>query len=647
MNNEFDIPQQKRDINELNGNGISVGSLPFLNDYLQHTSATSGVLPAYWSKYRDAALVDFVQGNFAAASATQAMVKKVKAMKFKSVPLDPDDDANVQQSKISQQVLDDNWPNVGEQFLSDVFNTDNGGFMLIDGKGAYSTALRPTELVGTGFYTYPTGLTALDSLRVQRTGHATWPLLYQRPKDDKFIKIHRSRAMFFSDAPSSRAKMLGVGFCPISRALEMLELGNAAVNIELESYGDRPMRQIWVGLGWHPKHKEGMSESLNEQYQRSNELGHKHYTRPPLIMINDPDAKMPQAMELNQFPEGYDRARTLDDVFYALALAFDMDISEFWRSGSVGRTAATAEIEDKKSSGKLPAWFLGMMTYNLNKWFAPDNCYFIHDFVDAQEDKLEAEIEGMRISNLSTAVNSGLMSVEVAQQKLAFDYEIITIQQYEEEQQRTEERQAKAEEIAQQQPPEDEETEDDEEDEEVKKSTSGTQFESQLETITEQLVDGEITESDYNDALGALIAGFGLRAFQEGSNTVTPTAEQQAVIDAETQSMIENGTITASIIAALALARAEQRKAINSIFNNQIPKYVNNIEWFNQLGIVNNLALGLLQWRITVGKDNCTTCLGFNGQMKTGQQWQDGGLLPRSRGLACKGYHCGCGLVAV
>jgi hypothetical protein len=49
-----------------------------------------------------------------------------------------------------------------------------------------------------------------------------------------------------------------------------------------------------------------------------------------------------------------------------------------------------------------------------------------------------------------------------------------------------------------------------------------------------------------------------------------------------------------------------------------------------------------LQWIYTPDKDHCGDCLRLNGQVHTATEWRASGFMPRSIGLECKGFHCGC-----
>jgi len=48
------------------------------------------------------------------------------------------------------------------------------------------------------------------------------------------------------------------------------------------------------------------------------------------------------------------------------------------------------------------------------------------------------------------------------------------------------------------------------------------------------------------------------------------------------------------------------------------------------------------RWEIDPTKDNCFDCLSLDGLVKSGDEWFNSGVYPRSRRLECKGFYCGC-----
>lgn len=51
-----------------------------------------------------------------------------------------------------------------------------------------------------------------------------------------------------------------------------------------------------------------------------------------------------------------------------------------------------------------------------------------------------------------------------------------------------------------------------------------------------------------------------------------------------------------------------------------------------------------LEWVLGATEQHCTSCLALNGKVKRASEWDDYGILPRSRELECKGYNCDCEL---
>lgn len=70
--------------------------------------------------------------------------------------------------------------------------------------------------------------------------------------------------------------------------------------------------------------------------------------------------------------------------------------------------------------------------------------------------------------------------------------------------------------------------------------------------------------------------------------------------------------------------------------------------WINRYGEVRSLAMQLackdqkLEWIIDPAKESCADCLKYAGRVYRASTWQSAGLAPKSAGLACGGFRCGC-----
>ena len=81
--------------------------------------------------------------------------------------------------------------------------------------------------------------------------------------------------------------------------------------------------------------------------------------------------------------------------------------------------------------------------------------------------------------------------------------------------------------------------------------------------------------------------------------------------------------------------------------------------WANRYMDVRNRAMvlvgkrtgALLRWDFGGTEKHCTDCAGYNGTVRTAEEWDDlyrmQGHKPQSRELECKGYNCDCSLNVV
>ena len=72
---------------------------------------------------------------------------------------------------------------------------------------------------------------------------------------------------------------------------------------------------------------------------------------------------------------------------------------------------------------------------------------------------------------------------------------------------------------------------------------------------------------------------------------------------------------------------------------------------YEELAKVANFEDELYKWVYDPAKEHCSDCEGMNGQVKTGAEWlqlrREKGIFPKSNGLSCRGYYCGCRLAKV
>ena len=174
-------------------------------------------LPAWWSPKRDKQLRKFWKKSDHLSGAIYAMESKMTAIPRRVVARDQSVKEHIEQAKYMTEVVEkgaqfgEGWEVFFGRFVEDLLTQDNGVFGEIIGDGPKSG-----PVIGA-----PISVAHLDSDRCTRTGNIDYPVVF-RDTDGKKYKLHYSRVMFMSQMSSPIKEMYGVGFCAVSRAVNVV-----------------------------------------------------------------------------------------------------------------------------------------------------------------------------------------------------------------------------------------------------------------------------------------------------------------------------------------------------------------------------------------------------------------------------------------
>lgn len=194
-------------------------------------------------------------------------------------------------------------------------------------------------------------LYTLDSTKCYLTGKPTTPLAYEGTKDpwrpEDFFRV--------TSLASFREDQRGLGFCAVSRCLEMAKIMIAVYQHDQEMLGARAPKGLLLlkGVGqeqWNTA-MAARTEELNAREQE--------WFGSVAVLASETDDVDAKLFALSQLPAGFDIEVTTKLIMYAYALAFGYDPIEFWpvEAGSLGRGKET-EIQHQKATGKGAADFM-------------------------------------------------------------------------------------------------------------------------------------------------------------------------------------------------------------------------------------------------------------------------------------------------
>ena len=158
-----------------------------------------------------------------------------------------------------------------------------------------------------------------------RTGDPEFPIIYQ-DTDGKRYKMHYTRVAFSSQMPSPSATMNGVGFCAVSRCINIAQNILDILVYKQEKLGSRPQRSIMVTSGGLDPDVVRSAFIQAESQMQAQQL--RRYSKTVVIGHEDmPDAKL-DLIDLASLPDGFDERESIILGMAAIALAFGMDARE-------------------------------------------------------------------------------------------------------------------------------------------------------------------------------------------------------------------------------------------------------------------------------------------------------------------------------
>ena len=374
-------------------------------------------IPGWWSPTRDVALRAFWKESDHLAGTLYTMISKMVSIPFRVIPADPSNPEQValaaerQEALLSGAEFGEGWPVFYPKFIEDLLSTDNGGFGEIIGPG---------DPVGplTGA---PLTIAHLDSWRCQRTGHPEFPVLY-RDIDGHSYKLHYTRVLYTAQMPSPMAEMFGVGFCAISRCLNVAQTLVDILIHKQEKLGSRPYRAIIVTKGGLDP--EDVSKAFVLADDTLNSIGLSRYSKIPVIGSQTiPEADL-GLIELSKLPDGFDEESSLTLGMATIALAFGVDARELFPSLSSGSTRADALLQHLKQRGKGPGQIIQAVEGLINYKYLPPSLKIKFDFQDDAEDQQAAEIRNMRAKTRQSDLTVKAIDERTARQQMLLDGEI-------------------------------------------------------------------------------------------------------------------------------------------------------------------------------------------------------------------------------
>lgn len=372
------------------------------------------IISPWWSRQRDAELRRFVKQVDYLSGTVSTLETMLTTIPIEVVPKNLQIRAHVKQAQEFTDILEnesnfaEGWGNTFSQVIEDLVTQDNGYFIEVIGEGEADG-----PIVGR-----PIGIAHLDSWRCRRTGNPTFPVVYFS-SDGNIFKLHYTRVIFGASMPSPNEVMYGVGFCAVSRSINVAQNLLDMLIFKQEKLGSRPQRQILVASGGlDPDDVSSAFEQANENMDNQRL---SRYSRTVVVGASGLENAALDAIDLSSLPDGFDEESSVSMGMAAIALAFGLDPREIWPGQTSGSTRAEALISHIKQRGKGPGQIIQMMERKFNFKFLPAHLELRFDFQDDAQDAQIAEIRNTRSTFHMRDLELGLLDTRTVREQMVTD----------------------------------------------------------------------------------------------------------------------------------------------------------------------------------------------------------------------------------
>lgn len=349
--------------------------------------------PVYGSRDRDRRLREIWHIEPLLAGAVSSMTQKLGALNWQ---ISGKRNAVSRYSNILYNVEDGaGWGNFLPKGVQDYLTTDNGWFMEL-GRA------------------YPGGpvvdLFHMDSGAMTVTGNRNYPYFYTDRTNGRIYRCPRDDVVRLVSMPSPIESDLGRGFCAVSRCVKAAKLLVALHEYDAEKLSNMPPQGIAAVTGLTGRQVQEAIKMYKEARAQRDQA-----TFPGVLWLASATTDVAVNMvPFSTLPDNFSKEVVITLYVYTLALAFGVDAREFWPATVTGATKGDALIQAQKAKGKGPGELISAIERAINFYVLGQDVTFEFDFSDDEEDRLSAEIEGLRVTNAKTLIDSGILQPEQA-----------------------------------------------------------------------------------------------------------------------------------------------------------------------------------------------------------------------------------------
>ncbi len=375
----------------------------------------SMILPPWWSMVRDSELREIWKANDHLSLAMYNAQAKIIGIPLHFEARDPHNSRHVAEAEETTRTLmqsigfGEGWETQYGKAVEDFLDQDNGFFFEVIGNG-------PADgpIIGK-----PITLRHLDAAQCMRTSDPIFPVIFTDRLGARW-RLHWTRVLYASQMSSARQDMNGVGFCAISRCVEVAQTLMDIVRYKQEQLGSRPLSQILVGKGIDGEQIIDVIEQLNSKL---NDKGNVRYAGTGVLGdARNPDIGIDKIDLTTMGP--FEEATSINLGMFAIASAFGMDADELWAVGGGSTSKGDANLRRMRTRGRLPSQVTAIFAEQLNFKFIPPYLRAVFDFKDDEEDQQRAIIRDIRERNRERGLGSGAIDIRTARINMLRDNDV-------------------------------------------------------------------------------------------------------------------------------------------------------------------------------------------------------------------------------
>lgn len=591
-----------------------------------------------YPNWRDRYLLQFTRSESMLASAIYSMKTRVGTLNYSLNG--PPRAKKFAQDLLNNPGLGDNLSTLVQKVSGDLDSSDNGAFIELWRAGNPMSDAKDRPVLGFAH---------LDSRQCWRSFDPEFPVWYTNPITGEIRKLHRSRVIYVADNPQSVELARGIGFCATSRALRMTRVfRNMQIFLD-EKVSGRFTRAIGTVNGITARQ---LRQALTQSEEEADSKGYLVYKEIPFVInpSGEPGSDVKMALiDLASIPDGFVFRDDADLYAYILAFCFGVDAREFWPATQSGATKADATVQNMKARGRGIGNRIQTLE-SLLRQCLPETVEFEYDYTDDEQDQLQAEINQTRVTYLDMLVKNGTITPQenraVVIAEGIIDGRLLENLQLP----ATSDTNPDTPQPAQQPEPDTQDSAEPNDpnatNQAARKSTDS--YRRALRENVRALWTGNWSLIDFYTATENTIRRGFNQAWDEGAKQWGIAPDERT--DEEQQRLTLEINLETSYIFNFGKDIVADSKvnggALTPLFD-RVELWVNSYDRIASLAGTMAAADAKGEW-LYGDTDHCASCSGYAGRVYRNSTWrkylEPYDLMPKGKGLACKGFNCQCGI---